>query len=316
MAESKLAGPIGLPLDRIDGRLKVTGTATYAYEYAAQGSAAYGFIVSAAIGKGRILEVDTRDAQRAPGVLLVLTKDNAPPQTPWGPVDLPDRFARAEPALNTDEVLYFGFPVAFVVADTFEQAAAAAALVRVSYEPLPGEYDLHAAAPHAENPAPIDGGIPADSAIGDFEAAFANAPIKIDAIYTTPYQHQAPMEPHATMASWDGPKLTVHTAAQLTTSPQEGLARTFNIPQGECPRHHALCRRRLRQQVAILCRCDTRRDRRPHAPSTGEGGDDAPAGLSQHHPSHRIRAAPAAGRGPRWPADRLRPGCAGAMRAL
>src|SRR5258708_39781813 len=82
----------------------------------AQGRAGYGFIVSASIGKGRILAVDARDAQRAPGVLLVLTKDNAPPQTAWGPVDLPDRFARAEPALNTDKVLYFGFPGAFAVA--------------------------------------------------------------------------------------------------------------------------------------------------------------------------------------------------------
>ena len=97
-----------------------------------------------------------------PGVLLVLTKDNAPPQSPWGPVDLPDRFARAEPALNTDEVRYFGFPVAFVVADTFEQAAAAAALVHVRYASLPGEYDLHAAAHHAAKPDRINGGGPAE----------------------------------------------------------------------------------------------------------------------------------------------------------
>src|SRR5882757_2145701 len=231
MIESNLAGPIGRPLDRVDGRLKVTGRATYAFEYASQGSAAYGVIVPAAISKGHILSLDVDDAQRAPGVLLVLTKDNAPPQSPWGPVDLPDRFARAEPALNTDEVPYFGFPVAFVVADTFEHAAAAAALVRVRYAPQPGDYDLHAAAPRAEKPDFVDGGLPPDSAIGDFETAFAGAPVKVDAIYTTPYQHQAPMEPHATMAEWDGAMLTVHTAAQLTTSPQEGLARTFNIPK-------------------------------------------------------------------------------------
>src|SRR6195256_684143 len=227
MAESNLAGPIGRPLDRVDGRLKVTGRATYAYEYAAQGGAACGFIVTAAIAKGRILEVDARDARRAPGVLLVLTKDNAPPQSPWGPVALSDRFARAEPALNTNEVRYFGFPVAFVVADTFEHAAAAAALVRVRYAPQAGEYDLHAAASQAEKPDFVDGGLPPDSAIGNFESAFAGAPVKIDAIYTTPYQHQAPMEPHATMAEWDGAMLTVHTAAQLTTSPREGRARHF-----------------------------------------------------------------------------------------
>jgi xanthine dehydrogenase YagR molybdenum-binding subunit len=231
MAESKLVNEIGRPLDRVDGRLKVIGKATYAYEYAAQGAAAYGVIVPAAIGKGRVLGVDVRDAERAPGVLLVVTNDNVPSQTPWGPVDLPDRFARAEPALNTDVVRYFGFPVAFVVADTFEQATAAAALVRVHYAPQPGGYDLRAAGPHAENPGRINGGDPADSAVGDFASAFADAPVQVDAMYSTPYQNQAPMEPHATMAVWEGQMLTVHTSAQLTTSPQEGLARTFGIPQ-------------------------------------------------------------------------------------
>src|SRR6202158_879790 len=215
MAESKLAAPVGLPIDRVDGRLKVTGKAPYAYEYAAQGDALYGVIVPASIGNGRVAAV-------APGVRLLLTKINAPPQHPFGPVDLPDRFARALPALNDDDVPYFGFPVAFVVADTLEQATAAAATVRVSYHPTRGAYDLHAADPTAIAQSPIDGGEPADSTIGDFDSAFAAAPVKIDTTYTTPYQHQAPMEPQATMAVWNGPKLTVYTAAQLTASPQEG----------------------------------------------------------------------------------------------
>src|SRR2546423_9402105 len=195
MAAGKLAEPIGLPLDRVDGQLKVTGRASYAFEYAAQGGAAYGAIVPATLAKGRVVALDVRDAQRAPGVLLVLTKDNAPPQSPWGPVDLPDRFARAEPALNTDEVRYFGFPVAFVVADTFERATAAAMLVRVSYAPLAGDYDMAAAAPRAENPGHIGNGEPADSSIGDFDSAFTDARGKIDAIYTTPYQCHAALEP-------------------------------------------------------------------------------------------------------------------------
>jgi xanthine dehydrogenase YagR molybdenum-binding subunit len=231
MAQRDLTGPIGRPLDRVDGPLKVTGRAKYAFEYAAQGEAAYGFIFSAAIGKGRVIGVDVRDAEHAPGVLLVLTQDNAPPQTPWGPVDLPDRFARAEPALDTDEVRYFGFPVTFVVAESFEQARAAASLVRVRYAAEPAEYDLHAAGPRAEIPlGKIDGGAAPDTAVGDFESAFAAAPVKIDLAYTTPYQHSAPMEPHASLAFWEGDMLTVCTAAQLTTSPREGLARTLNIP--------------------------------------------------------------------------------------
>ncbi len=123
MAESKLAGPIGRPLDRVDGRLKVTGRATYAFEYAAQGGAAYGFIVPAAIGKGRVLGVDVRDARARPRCAArpdqgqCAAADAVGPGRPAGPL------CAREPALNTDEVRYFGFPVAFVVADTFEQAA-------------------------------------------------------------------------------------------------------------------------------------------------------------------------------------------------
>jgi xanthine dehydrogenase YagR molybdenum-binding subunit len=94
MTETRLAAPVGLPLSRVDGHLKVTGKASYAYEYAAQGDALYGVIVTASIAKGRVVAVDIHDAQTARGVQLVLTKDNAPPQHPFGPIDLPDRFAR------------------------------------------------------------------------------------------------------------------------------------------------------------------------------------------------------------------------------
>ena len=224
----------------------------------------YGVIVTAAVAKGRVIAVDVRDAERAPGVLLVLTKDNAPPQNPWGPVDLPDRFARATPALNTDEVPYFGFPVAFVVAETFEQATAAAASVRVRYQSLPGQYDLHAAGPTAEDPAQISDGTPADSSIGDFEAAFAAAPVKIEAMYTTPYQNQCPMEPHATMAMWDGPNADGPHVGAADDKPAGRPGPDLQHSQGGCPHHHALRRGRLRQQVAVLCRCDAGRDWRPH----------------------------------------------------
>ena len=173
--------------------------------------------------------MDVHDAESAAGVRLVLTKDNAPPQHPFGPVDLPDRFARAMPALNTDDVPYFGFPVAFVVADTFEQATAAAAMVRVYYAPCAALMICTRLVPlpsiRAASTAPIRP--TAQSAISTTPSPTPRC--KMDAIYTTPYQHSAPMEPHATMAVWDGPKLTVHTAAQLTASPQEGLARTFDI---------------------------------------------------------------------------------------
>ena len=189
MAESKIGNPVGLPLDRVDGHLKVTGKAPYAYEYGAQGAALYGVIVPASIAKGRVVAVDVDEARSAPGVCLVLTKDNAPPQHPFGPVDLPDRFARAVPALNNDEVPYFGFPVAFVVADTLEHATAAAAMVRVPTRLRAGRMICTPRVRLPLIPATY-GTDPADSAIGDFDSAFAEAPVKIDAIYTTPYQHQ------------------------------------------------------------------------------------------------------------------------------
>ena len=207
MAEIELGAPVGLPLDRVDGRLKVTGNAPYAYEYAAQGDVLYGVIVTAPIGSGRVAAVDVRDAGKAPGVQLVLTKDNAPPQHPFGPVDLADRFARAMPALNNDDVPYFGCTsgFAFVIADTLEQAIAAAAMVRVRYKPEHGRLTISTRLlPRPSERGQVGASEPTDSAIGDFDEAFADAPVKIDASYTTPYQHQMPMEPHATMAVWDG----------------------------------------------------------------------------------------------------------------
>ena len=218
--------------------------------------------------------------QNAPGVRLVLTKDNAPAQHPFGPVDLPDRFARALPALNNDEVPYFGFPVAFVVADTLEQATAAAAMVRVRYAPLRGAYDLHAAGPTADQSGPHRQQRTSRQRDRRFRQRLRQCgrsrstrptprPISIRRRWSRMRRWRCGM----------APKLTVYTAAQLTTSPQEGLARTFNMPQGGCAHHHALYRRRLRQQVAVLLRGDAGRDGRAHAEAAGEGRNDAPAAL-------------------------------------
>ena len=159
------------PLDRSDGGSRLPAPGARLSRHAWRGSNRPGRRCSGSYDTGRAPATwpamrprrpgchasRSRDAERAPGVLLVLTKDNAPAQTPWGPVDLPDRFARAEPALDTDAVRNFGFPAAFVVAETFEQARAAAALVRVRYVSLPGEYDLRAAAPRTATPSPPRG---------------------------------------------------------------------------------------------------------------------------------------------------------------
>src|ERR1700744_2137167 len=111
MAPIQLTAPVGLPIDRVDAPLKVSGKATYAYEYATQGAVLYGVIATASIGNVRVAAVDVQDVRTAPGGRMVPTKDNATPPHPFGPVDLADRFARAMPALNNDDVLYFAFPV-------------------------------------------------------------------------------------------------------------------------------------------------------------------------------------------------------------
>ena len=223
-------GLIGKPIARVDGRLKVTGKAPYAYEVQeAPGAPAYGFIVEATIAKGRIADIDASAAEKAPGVLMVMTHRNAPKQGAWGPVDAKDRFARSSPQLASDRVRYYGEAVAFVVAESFEVARAAAKLVRVRYAVEPGEFDMAAAQGKAETPKD-DEQQKADSRIGDFEPAFAGAPVQVDATYTTPTHIHAQMEPHATVAWWTGDKLTVHCAAQLLESAQNAVANTLQIP--------------------------------------------------------------------------------------
>src|SRR3984957_19538445 len=169
-------GVVGKPIDRVDGRLKVTGGARYAYEMQ-QESVLYGFVVEASIGKGAIGWIDTRAAEKAPGVVLVLTHRNAPAQGTGN-------HQEAHPVLTGPQVAYYGQPVAFVVAETFEQARAAAYLVRVHYDRAPGNYSLRANLGRAHTPQ--DSGQPPDSAVGDFETAFAASPVRLDEIYTTP----------------------------------------------------------------------------------------------------------------------------------
>lgn len=225
-------GIIGRPIDRVDGPLKVTGGATYAYENALEGTA-YGYILGAAVAKGRIAEIDTAEAERAPAVLLVMTHRNAPAQPDFGPAvtpTVPEVFTRARPALNSERVRYYDEPVALVVAETFEAARAAAGLIKVRYDEEPGLYDLPGRVADAYAPKRTNAGFETDSVVGDFESAFAAAPVKIDATYRTPFEHHNPMEPHATLAAWSGNELTIHTSAQTLANFRAGIASTLRIP--------------------------------------------------------------------------------------
>jgi xanthine dehydrogenase YagR molybdenum-binding subunit len=220
-------GMIGRPIDRVDGRLKVTGSAPYAYEVKEGGPAAYGFIVESSAARGRIEVVDTRDAERAPGVLMVMTHRNAPPQAPFS-MEGDERFARPRPYLDNASVDYYGEPVALVVAETFEQARAASRLVRVAYDAQVGEYEL---GPNlAKGEKPESGGKEPDSEVGDFDMAFEAAPVKLDATYTTPFHIHAQMEPHATLAWWEGDRLVVHCSTQMLEHAQTRVAKTLQIP--------------------------------------------------------------------------------------
>lgn len=225
--------PIGRPIDRVDGRLKVLGRATYAYEHAVGGTPAYGYILGAAIAKGRVVAIDTADAERVPGVLHVMTHRNAPAQTAFGPAvtpTVPEVFTRARPVLATDRVRYYDEPVALVVAETFEAARAAAGLIKVSYEHEAAVFGLKEHLADAYAPRRTNAGFETDSAVGDFEGAFAAASVKIDATYRTPFEHHNPMEPHATLAVWSGDEVTIYTAAQTLANFRAGIASTLNIP--------------------------------------------------------------------------------------
>ncbi|MBP1202533.1 xanthine dehydrogenase YagR molybdenum-binding subunit [Duganella sp. 1411] len=212
---------VGKPLDRIDGPFKTTGTAPYAYEqHEAAPNAAYGYVVGAAIAKGRIVSMDLAAAKRAPGVLAIVTADNAG--------KLGKGKMNTAKLLGGPEIQHYHQAVALVVAETFEQARAAAQLVRVKYAAAKGAYDL---AKEKDKAAPSKDKEEADTKVGDFASAFAAAPVRLDATYTTPDQSHAMMEPHAAIAKWDGDKVTVWTSNQMIAWGQGDVAKTLGIPK-------------------------------------------------------------------------------------
>jgi xanthine dehydrogenase YagR molybdenum-binding subunit len=219
---------------RVDGPRKVTGAATYAYEYAGHGKTAYGMIVGANVPKGRIINIDVAEASRMPGVLLVMTHRNAPEQAEYVSLyDLPQPFASysaARPFLSDDQVRYHGEPVAFVVAESFEIARDAAARVKVAYEAAPHSTRVKDAMQTAYAPQTVRRFIDTDTHTGDFAAAFAKAAVQVDASFETPFQHHNAIEPNSCMAVWDGEVMTVHAATQLVVDCRETIASTLKLP--------------------------------------------------------------------------------------
>jgi xanthine dehydrogenase YagR molybdenum-binding subunit len=211
---------VGKPVDRIDGPFKTTGTARYAYEqHQTVPDAAYGYVVGATIAKGRIASIDVDAARRSPGVLAIVTYQNA------GKLGK-GKYNTAK-LLAGPEVEHYHQAVAVVVAASFEQARAAAPLVKVSYVEEKGRYDLEKARSGAKLPSTDD---KPETKHGNFAAGFASAPVKLDATYTTPDQSHAMMEPHASVAAWDDGKLTLWTSNQMIHWGTQDMAKTLGIP--------------------------------------------------------------------------------------
>ena len=215
---------VGVAQDRIDGPAKVTGSAPYAYErHDAAPNAVYGWIVGSAIAKGRIAAMDLRAAEAAPGVLGIVTHANAG--------KLGKGNYNTAPLLGGPAIMHYDQAVALVIADTFENARAAAKLVRIDYTPQDGKFDLNTELDNAVKPPDSGFGGAADTAVGDFEGAFAKAAVRIDQRYTTPDHSHAMMEPHATTAAWNGDKLTLWTANQMIAWSVGEVAKTLGIPK-------------------------------------------------------------------------------------
>ena len=219
------SGLIGKGVERYEGKLKVTGTAAYAYEVEPPSPAAYGYLVGATIAKGKITAIDTAAAEAAPGVHLVWTHKNVPAQAQRGERLNPRSQRASNPALASDQVEFYGQHVAFVLADTQENARGAAGLIKISYSAEPAVVDFLASLDQGEQPPGEE-----DLHIGDFPGAFAAARVTVDETYFSPIQNHVQMEPCATTAWWDGDKVTVHTSIQMVKGGQHALAETLAIP--------------------------------------------------------------------------------------
>ncbi|MBW8877896.1 MAG: xanthine dehydrogenase family protein molybdopterin-binding subunit [Acidobacteria bacterium] len=228
-------GSVGKPIERVDGRRKITGTATYAAEFR-QDRLAHAFLVQSTIAKGRIAAIDTAAARRAPGVIAVLSHLNMPQlkKPPGGPKANPLQSGKTgEDRLpfSDDVIHYAGQHVALVVADTLEHARHAASLIKVRYQEEQPVLDVAEALSTAYSPK-ASFGRPLQHTRGNVEAALA-APgvVKIEQTYTTPVLTNNPMEPSATVAHWNGDRLIVADATQAVIGTRAVLATAFGIPK-------------------------------------------------------------------------------------
>ncbi|KQN03156.1 xanthine dehydrogenase [Sphingomonas sp. Leaf230] len=223
LLDTGVQGVIGKPLDRIDGPLKVTGTATYAAEYQFA-NMAFGVLVGTKISAGKVVSIDVDAVKSIPGVIDVVTDF--------------DRFIRVAaqggatdaPTQGVKDIAFFGQIVAIVLAESFEVARDAAARLPIEYQASEGQYDF--AAHRDETRKPADDATQAHFAQGDVDKAMDAAPVTVDVTYVTPSQNSAAMEPHASIAVWeeDG-SLALYGAYQMPTSDAQQLAKSLGVSE-------------------------------------------------------------------------------------
>ncbi|WP_043358594.1 xanthine dehydrogenase family protein molybdopterin-binding subunit [Belnapia sp. F-4-1] len=225
---------IGQPVSRVDGPAKVTGHATYAAEFSLPGLA-YAAMVLATIPRGHVRSIDRRAAEAAPGVLAVMTHEDAP-RLPYKQIaQRPQVDAQSGEQLHVlqdDQVRFNGEPVAVVVAETLEQAVHAAELVRVEYARSPAVtiFDAKQGRPPSESNAKA-GRVP-ELGRGDAEGAMAGAPVRVEARYVHPREHHNAIEPHVTIAHWEGENLTLYDKTQWVDNDRKEIAHVFGLEEG------------------------------------------------------------------------------------
>jgi xanthine dehydrogenase YagR molybdenum-binding subunit len=220
---------IGQPIDRTDGHLKVTGGARYSAEINLPGMV-YAVLIGSTIGRGTITGIDTAAAEQAAGVLAILTHLNMPKLPP--PAPKPAQGVERKLSLLQDDVVYYnGQPIGVAVADSLERALYAASLVKATYQSEPPITGFEAHLHDGYAPKNVGGQkAPTDTQKQEGATALAAAPTRVEQVYTTPIENHNPMEPHATIATWDGDRLTLFDATQGIHTTQERVAQLFNLP--------------------------------------------------------------------------------------
>lgn len=221
---------VGKPLDRVDGRLKVTGAATYSAEYY-PGNLAYGVIIESAIPKGRLKNLDTSVAEKAPGVLKIMTSQNSMSlHFPAGSDPGNGKYAEKDLLpLQSERIFYGGQAIAVVIAETFEQAEHAAMLIKADYDKDKPVFSLEKNIDQAYKPKQGLGGSEVQIKRGDADNALQSAAVKIEETYTTPVYHHNAMEPHATIAEWKGDELMMYDATQSVMGSKNLMANMLGV---------------------------------------------------------------------------------------